>query len=1113
MALSPREFVEEVNKYFGILEQKRKNIKVENNYGVDHRVVLGDLDLSDIKSELFEITMSLHRLFIAEQSINNLSASETAKILKRARLLALGAICETFKFYDNKKEDNFWQFYSIEGDLYLNETFFKKIVEPSLIEEGILRAGTKGKINYTDYIAKESNLSLSCLEDVFTLFRAYFKYFCPSSSIKDFFKEIISSIEGYKSSFDFLDKESTERAEIESAYKKILEFKTETQKVIENLVSFVDFINRSTFILSHENFNEILEEYNKYYNKELSYIFNQEEIKNLFVDNFSPIPIYKFIKILEELPTKTNILLPDNSTLPVEDYLDTELCLGIHKINNKDYNLFHQCFQKDELLALDNEKITVLGNNVFIKSENSFVVMLGNSDSNKKSHKVTMDNKHKSFLWLDNKPILETISVESDFSEIDSLYPGEALLSTLVLKLRNQDSAPNFDLNLESLVIVSRENKGKKVELINTDQVAMLKEFPIDDTGYSGEIVYPIKDKRPGKIDILLISDKEPLHLNDFESRLTYELEESILFNGTNGAIIKPSESNISYGSDKMFLFTIKRFDYKWLNESCEVYECKNFGRYHVYEIHWLDKTKPLNLNIDSEYRWNFVECLDFKLTQKFKAYKNAHIEHEINQLFDFDDVHINLNIDNQKIDFKDLTVNAFVNFTKSTSNVSFALINKLSEREENSSVIDRAFFEKLLPNTNLSYGRYDLELYVKGSYLTKYTFFIVPNLSCEEYAPVYQENEDIILTLKSSVPCFRNNKNTQGYKFDLPAMAQFKLNSNKMIEVTKQTYTKKAKLFNPYTELILKYEPEVIALRFMQDGRIFNSDSISYYDIDKTSLILKSPYKDARLKVNNNVVKPIISNSMGVIIEPLTSIKQYLSKNDNLVSIQIGKYDLDFQVVWNTKVSNFQTSKFVDSYENGIKFSMSYEGAQNALMKFIVTDENGNHLEIKRTSCGEDSAPKCVRTEKNYMSIICDGKKWENREFTLHFEPSIVMNTKELTIKGLLENDNEPFGELLIKNTALIEELSVLSSSSDDSKNPYVFFEKGFILSENANYDLAKEYFDKALANNIDDKDALEYIDFFEKNKSIIMFENEISEVNHLAQKFVMQELLLDFK
>ena len=74
-------------------------------------------------------------------------------------------------------------------------------------------------------------------------------------------------------------------------------------------------------------------------------------------------------------------------------------------------------------------------------------------------------------------------------------------------------------------------------------------------------------------------------------------------------------------------------------------------------------------------------------------------------------------------------------------------------------------------------------------------------------------------------------------------------------------------------------------------------------------------------------------------------------------------------------------------------------------------------------------------------------------------------------------------------------------------------FSEKGFILSENANYDLAKEYFDKALANNIDDKDALEYIDFFEKNKSIIMFENEISEVNHLAQKFVMQELLLDFK
>ena len=57
-------------------------------------------------------------------------------------------------------------------------------------------------------------------------------------------------------------------------------------------------------------------------------------------------------------------------------------------------------------------------------------------------------------------------------------------------------------------------------------------------------------------------------------------------------------------------------------------------------------------------------------------------------------------------------------------------------------------------------------------------------------------------------------------------------------------------------------------------------------------------------------------------------------------------------------------------------------------------------------------------------------GKKWENREFTLHFNTSIVINAKELTIKGLLENDNEPFGELIIKNTALIEELSVLNSS-----------------------------------------------------------------------------------
>ena len=112
MALSPREFVEEVEKYFVIIEQKRKNLRNEKSYHIEQRVRLGSIDVSELKEEIIEITISLHRLFIAEQTINNLSAVDTEKILKRARLIALAGITESFKKYDNKQEDNFWQFYA-----------------------------------------------------------------------------------------------------------------------------------------------------------------------------------------------------------------------------------------------------------------------------------------------------------------------------------------------------------------------------------------------------------------------------------------------------------------------------------------------------------------------------------------------------------------------------------------------------------------------------------------------------------------------------------------------------------------------------------------------------------------------------------------------------------------------------------------------------------------------------------------------------------------------------------------------------------------------------------------------------------------------------------------
>ncbi|MFN8671230.1 MAG: hypothetical protein U0457_03995 [Candidatus Sericytochromatia bacterium] len=1108
MALSPREFVEEVEKYFNIIEQNRKKIKNERTYHADQRVRLGSIDVSSLKEEIIEITISLHRLFIAEEHINNLSTNDTEKILKKARVIVLAGITESFKKYDNKAEDNFWQFYANDNDLSVNENFYKKILEPALIEENIIPPNIKGKINYTDYIARESELSLSCLEDVIYLFKFYYKYFYPSIQLKEFFKEINFSITGYKSQLEFLGKESLVRQEVENTYKRLSEFQGKAELVIATLVSFVDFINRDNEPLSEDNLQNFCEKFNKHYSEELSYIFEHQEIKNDFVKNISSIPEYKFLSILENLDSKEEIILPNGNKTTAGQYFDEEHYLGLHTISGKAYNFFPQCFEETDLTSLEDEKISLCGNKLFIKSKNTFIPIVGNNDSHRKAVKLSLEGV-ESFIWYDNRPLYETISVESDFAEIESLLPKENIISSLALKIKNEESAPIFELHLENFILISQENKGKRLELINTDQISMLKDFPIDDVCYTGEIVYPIKDKRPGKIDILLIADKEPIHLSEFEARINYELEDNILFDGNSGMILKPSPYSIKYGPERLFLFTTKRFDYKWLNDSCEVYECKNFGRFHVYEIAWLNTAKPLNLSIDSDYRWNFSECINFKVSQKFQAYRNNYVEYEINQLLDIDDSHITLSSDISQIEFKDISIRALVNSSQTSNNISMGFVNELLERDVNSNVIDKNFIQKLMPEVNLTHGRYDFEFYIKGSYLGRYSIFIIPNLQGEEYSNSYKEDEEVILTLKSQIPCFRNNKNTQHYKFDNLAACDFSINANKFIDAKKTTHYKKAKLFMPFTEINIKYEPEVLAMKFNQDGRLYASNSIDYYNLDKTSIIIKSPFKDARLKVNHSVVKPLIANNAGIIIEPLKSIKQYLTKNDNAVSIQSGKHELEFSVIWNSKVQEVKNDPFINLSDNSLNFSITYEGLANSSLKFIVSDSNNNSIDVKKVFCEDDFAPKFIRIDRNSFSIICDGKKWENRRFSIFLDNNNLDNIEDIVVKGLFESTNENFEEMHFKGLPFAKEIDNLNKIiSTDDKNPYSFFERGILYSDMNIYNEALSDFEKSLKNSIDDEKALEYIQFFKENKDAIVFERELKKVGVLVEKFVLEEL-----
>lgn len=1116
MALGPREFVEEVEKYYDLIEQKRKAKKAELNLPANQRLRLSLIDIEEVKNEVFEITVALHRLFIMQQNINNLSNADTEKLIKKAKLIAFTGVVTTFKDYDNKNWNNFWQFYANEAGLSVNDNFFDKILKSVFVEEGLINKKLDKNETYTDLVAREAILPESVIKDIFYIFILYKKYFYPTLLIKDFFKEL--NEKDYHNMLSLIP-ENNERDEANHIYKRLADIKDKTTETLVDLMRFNNYINTKTKPLNKETLIEYTQQFKELFGSEIGEIFKNDELTESFIGIFPSVYSFQFKRFIEEFQSDVKVTLPDNSTKTIEELKElSNLDYGNYSINGTNFSVTpNQAQDLDYFYSIPKEKITIQANKAMILSDSEIETFLGPIKTLNQPCKIYKDGVMQGFLWYGNKPLLEPLSAVSEEGEIDSYQPTENLISNLNLKLKDKERNPHFELDLDHLLIVSKENKGKKVKIVDTEQNRDIKEFIIDSVGYSGKIPFKIKSKRPGLVTLYLTANGQPLDLKQFESRLNFEIENYILFDNHNNNKINPSSKPYFGASNKLFLFTTKEFDGKWINDVCEVSVYQNFGNFNVYEIDWVDTSKPLEININSYFKWKFNNSCAFDVNVKHNNYPNSkYIMYGKNYFHSIKDVHMNLVPNCQNINIGNIDIKVCFNYDVVAPNMKLGAINTLLGKDFNSSEIDENVIKALLPGfKELSYGRYDFEFCYDDSVVSKHSVFVIPEFEINEDKDVYVEGDDIVLSLSSDTPCFRNGKTLQNYLFDEPAKCNFSINpNNKMIEFKKTMYYKTAKLYNPYVEIPLKYDPEIIGYRFMQDNRLYYTDKLDYYDIEKNTMVIKASQRDARLKINNSTVKPLIPNNSGIILEPVRSSKEYISKDFNEVDIQIGKNDLTFEITWNTKVSKLACGNVFYSAEQGISFLISYEGSNQSTLKFTMTDSNGKSLDIRKISSADDSSPKFVRydRQKNCVFITCDGRKWENRLFTFYLDPKVIGELEYVFLEGVYEDNKETFGKLVFRNEEASPELKEINERiAQDRENPYTYFERGFLYSEMNMFELAEKDFNYSLELGLDDEEASNYIEVFKESQINNLLTYELSQITRLARRLYTDELLLE--
>jgi len=1120
MALSPRQFVEEVEELYKLIEEKLNKKKTELGLLPSERVRFGQVDFSNIKDKLLEITVALHRLYVTQQSIDNRPVAETLAILKKAKTLSLAGVCETFKNYTVKKDETFWQYFSSQAGIYVNYLFYNKILEPALVDNNIIFPNWNKSDSFNKIIAKESELSPSSTEKVMKIFHTYWKYFHPLDSITDFLIDIEKGEKSYY--LNQLPKLYTERENIHQHYEGLSEIKDKIVIVFNDLISFSNYVINKPQLLTLTSLEESITEFGKIYKKDITYLFKTEELKNKFIKIFPSISLSTFISLLKKESDLTQITLPDNSTITIKEFIEKqEFFYGIYTIDTTKYQVLpNQSFDVKHFTSIERDKIFVEGKKIIVRSFHEFIPYIGITESFVKPVKIFRNGNWEGYLWYFNRPSIDTLTIKSEKVPILPLEPQENIISSLNLKLNTDNNEePIFSLLLDDLFVISNEYKNKKINIINTDQTSIFHEIAIDSegVGYTGKINYPIKTKKPQRIDLYLVHDNNPIDIKNHSPNITYYLSDSILFDANLKTNISPSKRDMKLSSSKLYLFTTKTFEDKWVSNVCEVNSYNKFGNYNVYEIEWIDKTKPLEININNKYQWHFSKCVELDIEVKKETKENHYINYKENQVLNLKDINLILSSKDNNFSIKDIEVSTYYNFNLISSKNLISSINTLLERNENHGIIDESFIKKLLlSNSDVKYGKYEIVFSYNSIIIGKTKLCIIPKLELLEVNDLFIEQDQVILTLKSDVPCFKNKKTKQNYLFDKLAKCKFTF-SNKVVESTVSEYTKSIILHCPYTILELKYRPNVIGYRFIQNNRIYATDLIDFYDLDKTSLALRlNPKYDIRLRVNNNVVKPLTPNRSGIVIEQLDPIKNYMIQPNNDVAIQIGGHELNFKVLWNPKITKFSCNDILLSPENGISFSISYDGPVNSYLKFYLTDDYSRNIEVRKISCGDDHAPKFIRYDmnKNCIFLTCDGKAWENRNFIIHLEPETIKNIQMIRLRGVYDYNNASFGELVFNNENLEPEIHRINQNvKANPENPYLYFERGFLYSEMNEFGMANQDFNKSLELGLDDQEALGYINMFKSSLNINLLSYELGQISHLAQKLYAEELLLDVK
>ena len=1129
--LNPNEFVNQVKKYKEILSQRVEKLGNELKKDEGTPIPLELVKLDDIKDPLITILLSLHKKYINERKLPHLTAFETSRFLLDAKFVALAGVSALLRYEYNFDKD-FGKLYSEKIGIVPDDSLYNNIIIPAIAGQGLLY--DKAKTSVLDFISLEAGLPHTCLPYAVRIAMIYWKYFYPKTDIKD----IISLFRQGKQDKIFSQiTNKADQSDFKHAYVKINEFLSKTEIFVSDLIRILTRWNTSSEI----DIKKFIENSNE----NIIYSFRDKKENTAILEKLlADISINKWKRINKD---------------------DSLLCYGEQCIeaNKQKFNFNVSCHQTVSLDALKNieyDKLVRIGNKALFKSHDKFNVYNEDKTELENIYPLKLKDQDLGYLWSDYVAPHKTLYIKKGETTI-TLHDNNDIQWNIKLHQYYDEAELEHSIrcHIPYLYLSSAKDALNTVHVVNTDSLDNFYPFKLNKygIGWNTDIRYEIRNRKPGLIDIMLVNadKKERLKLepvinkaetttltfNPYEStKSSILLKEVMLFGSNNPYDIKPSRDAYMFGDKTLLLFTVRELNPQWFNEAVNIDKIKSlkqWGDYHIYEIHWDDQEQPLIIDIDDDYQWIFEKTLSVGFQKQKSAKKKTNLEFcsgrlllqpEDNQFFSLSDIKIKIISNTSANSLGNLICGIYYN-DELLGQEKLETINKTIGKDVNNLIVEEEFIKYLSGINSDLPGRY--EIFISSNYelpdykfasfiLNSFTFQILPQMHFEEVNKILKDNQQVQILYNIKDSSHRNRLIFDDHAQINASVARKKTKTDnidpKDVTVEIVSLYDSIQINQALTELSLKYTPDVTGFKFCSTDKSIQpyiSERIDYYNLDSTALIVFS--RDAVTVNTQGKNIPFAANKAGItVISPLSSIfTEELEGMENEVQIKTADTSMDFIIEWNAKVARFNKEQPYFSLDDGLGFKISYCAPKETILAVKLEDTTGNPVSYIELWCDKVKNPPFARYnhKKKYIELVCDGLNWEDRIFTFKFNQSNLIGKELLILKGLYED--EPFScDLIFHNATFNDEIVKLTKliiKNPESSNNY--YKRGMFFKEKEMWQLAFEDFNKALELGLKTKKAIQDIDDFKNTMLSSLINEDIKFLANNAKKTLIEQFGLE--